>query len=425
MTQNFLQKAAGIAGDVSSLISPVGGIVSAVKGIGSLLGLGGKSDEELMREQAELQYKYQTKLNEQQQEYARENAETEYSRQRELTADQFTLEKQGKRAAGMSTVMGDGSHLGAASVPSIATPNAGSAGMADPNIFADRQYKEMQNAVGLASVLSTMQKNNAEVEGIELDNNLKRESLASQLSILRSKASSAASRASIDKIQARIDSLYADSNAHYDNIMKEVAASFAKDKATADLQQTLQTIENLKMQYKKGSQEYKNLVTAGDYAAEQLRQLVVAGAYQPKMLDLALRKGNSEVGNINMDSRLKGAQIGLAIAQTSKTNSERDGIELDNDLKFATNKAKARICEEMMKTAIMNNVPTDIRGLIKEAVFRLDVGDLPWTARKQASDALDVLIKQEANKRGNDNVQSNIAMYQSLKNLFDFGDAIK
>lgn len=175
--QSFLSKAAGIAGDVSSLISPVGGIVSAVKGIGSLLGLGGKSDEELMREQAELQYKYQTKLNEQQQQFARENAETEYSRQRELTADQFTLEKQGKRAAGMSTVMGDGSHLGAASVPSIATPNAGSAAMADANIGTDRQYKLMQESIGASSLLkdialSHSQKANldADTSGKELEN---------------------------------------------------------------------------------------------------------------------------------------------------------------------------------------------------------------------------------------------------------------
>lgn len=418
-----LKSAAGVVADVGSLISPIGGIASAVKGVGNLLGIGGKSDEELMREQAKLQYEYQTKLNEQQQEYARENAETEYNRQRELTSDQFSLEKQGKRAAGMSVAFGEGSSsVGAATVPSIASPYAGSAGLAAPNIATDRQYKQMESAIGLGSMLSTVQKQSAEVKGIELDNELKLGSLKSNLSILRSKADSAEAKASIDKIQAKIDSLYAVENASYDNIMKEVASSFAKEQATADLQYTIQSIENLKMQYKKGSQEYNNLVTAGKFAEEQLRQLVVQGAYQPKMLDLALRKGNAEVGNINMDTSLKGAQKGLAVAQTDKTISEREGIELDNDLKFATNKDKAELVHQMMKTAYMKNVPTDIRSIIQEAVYRGDVSGLSYHERQIAANALQVLINQEANKRGNDNVQSNISLYKSALELFDVSD---
>lgn len=48
--QSTLGKIADVAADVGSIISPVGGIVSAVKGVGNLLGIGGKSDEELMRE---------------------------------------------------------------------------------------------------------------------------------------------------------------------------------------------------------------------------------------------------------------------------------------------------------------------------------------------------------------------------------------
>ena len=419
-----LKSAAGVVADVGSLISPIGGIASAVKGVGNLLGIGGKSDEELMREQAKLQYEYQTKLNEQQQEYARENAETEYNRQRELTSDQFSLEKQGKRAAGMSVAFGEGSSsVGAATVPSIASPYAGSAGLAAPNIATDRQYKQMESAIGLGSMLSNVQKQSAEIKGIELDNNLKLGSLKSNLSILRSKADSAEAKASIDKIQAKIDSLYAVENASYDNIMKEVASSFAKEQATADLQYTIQSIENLKMQYKKGSQEYNNLVTAGEFAKEQLRQLIVQGAYQPQMLDLALRKGNAEVGNIDMDTRLKSAKIDTEASQQTVNYANARVLNSNANVLSATEEERKSIIQSSCFRALMDNVPTSLAEKVKHAVATSNYRSLTSSEQKQVIDAINFLLEKEYDNKANESTLYNISVFRSLLGAFgDVGD---
>ena len=113
-----------LAGNFDSLGKIAGGITgigSAVSGVADLLGFGGPSQEELQAQALKMQYEYQTKLNEQQQEYARENADTEYQRQRQMTRDQYSLNKQGMLDAGLS-VAGDGFQVRNASSPSIASP---------------------------------------------------------------------------------------------------------------------------------------------------------------------------------------------------------------------------------------------------------------------------------------------------------------
>ena len=241
-----MNTAADVGKSVSSIISPVSGITSAIKGIGSLLGFGGgKSDEELMREQAKLQYEYQTKLNEQQQEFARENAATEYERAREMTSDKYLLDKQGRRAAGMSVAMGEGTSVAGESSPNIASPYAGSAGLAQPNIATDRQYKQMESLNAVSQLLA----NNAiaveEKKSLELDNKLKAATLVSDIRKRAAEAKSEEERASMLEYANFVEQSFGYSDRQFENEMKRITAKYLESEKITDLELAKSNIQQL------------------------------------------------------------------------------------------------------------------------------------------------------------------------------------
>lgn len=412
----LLDNLANNADKIGKIAGVIPGIGSAVSGVADLLGFGGPSQEELQAQALKMQYEYQTKLNEQQQEYARENADTEYQRQRQMTRDQYSLNKQGMLDAGLSPA-GDGFQVRNASSPSIASPSAGSVGM--PSFDAGLQYKKMDSLINVASLLSNIKKQGLEAEGVALDNALKQGQFSDKLRKLRAETDSAEQRAVIDRIEAAIQENYGLKNAGFDSVFKQVASEFARENAVTQLQQSKQTLQLLRQQYKKGSKELKQIDQAIRYADEEYRQLIVQGVYQPKMLQADLDNKRADTSNKVMDTRLKNANIGLVRAQEQKTRTDTYGVELDNDLKEMTNYNKSRIVEQMFKTQYMKNVPTTVREQIKEAIYKYDVGNLSYKDRQKAVTALDILIEQEQNQRGNENQKSNISYYQALKDLFD------
>ena len=229
----------------TEILSGVTGATSALKGIGSLLGIGGKSDEELMREQAKLQYEYQTKLNEQQQKYARENAATEYDRAREMTSDKYLLDKQGRRAAGMSVAMGEGTSVAGESAPNIASPYAGSAGLAQPNIATDRQYKQMESLTNVSQLLA----NNAiaveQKKSLELDNQLKAATFVSNLRKKAAEAKSEEERANALEWANIVERTFGYSDRQFENEMKRITAKYLESEKITDLELAKSNIQQL------------------------------------------------------------------------------------------------------------------------------------------------------------------------------------
>ena len=229
----------------TQLLGGVTGATSALKGIGSLFGIGGKSDEELMREQAKLQYEYQTKLNEQQQEFARENAATEYERAREMTSDKYLLDKQGRRAAGMSVAMGEGTSVAGESAPNIASPYAGSAGLAQPNIATDRQYKQMESLTNVSQLLA----NNAiaveQKKSLELDNQLKASTFVSTLRKKAAEAKSEEERANALEWANFVEQSFGYSDRQFENEMKRISAKYLESEKITDLELAKAYIQQL------------------------------------------------------------------------------------------------------------------------------------------------------------------------------------
>lgn len=149
--------------------NPLGTITSGVEALNGIASLFSKNNA------IEKQYKYQKALAEQQQQYARENSLTAYNRQRELTRDQFSLNKEGMRAAGMNTAQGDNTRPAVASVDPIAPPGTGSVGLPQSDAQAAAMRQQSLDSVSRllsdnASRSAAYEKDIAEAEGTRIDN---------------------------------------------------------------------------------------------------------------------------------------------------------------------------------------------------------------------------------------------------------------
>nr|DAH81827.1 MAG TPA: hypothetical protein [Microviridae sp.] len=157
----FLDKFSTGASAASSAVGAVGGVASLL--------FGGSQQ----RKQARYQMRLQQQLNAQQQQYARENAATAYQRQRDLTRDTALLQKTGQQQAGLSTAGDFGGS--AASVSPIAPPSAGSApSLPDPNVSMLAGIQAIQASANSLVQNRTAQ---AQAEGLELQNDIMRQSL--------------------------------------------------------------------------------------------------------------------------------------------------------------------------------------------------------------------------------------------------------
>lgn len=384
--------------NLANVGSAAGGVGSLVSGVASLFGSNG----------AKQQYEYQRKLNEQQQQYARENALLDYQRTRELTADKFQLEKQGKRAAGISTSFTDGSTASAAAVNGVAAPNAGSISLAQN--FSERMAQSASMLSSGASLLRENMLAQRQSENLSLDADLKRSTMLYNVQRAKSESKSADEKAKYDELQNEIleDLGYRRAKAETEDAenkagMSSIQYKYFEQMTLADLKNSLAEID-LKLKQ-------------GHLADEQRRDLI-----RKKYVYQAEIKLKEEQAKVVVP--MAQSQIGLNKSVESKNYSEKYGIELDNDLKEMTNYNKARIVEQMFKTSFMRNVPTTVQEQIKEAVYYMNQGVLTPESRKIAIRALDILIKQEVNQRGNANTKSNIEVYQALKDWLNPSDYV-
>lgn len=384
--------------NLANVGSAAGGVGSLVSGVASLFGSNG----------AKQQYEYQRKLNEQQQQYARENALLDYQRTRELTADKFQLEKQGKRAAGISTSFTDGSSASAAAVNGVAAPNAGSISLAQN--FSERMAQSASMLSSGASLLRENMLAQRQSQNLALDADLKSTTMLYNIQRAKGEAKSAEEKSKYDELQNEIldDLGYRKAKAETEDAenkagMSSIQYKYFEQMTLAELKKNLAEV-NLKLKQ-------------GHLADEQRRDLIRKQyVYQA---EIKLKEEQAKVVVPMAQS-----QISLNKSVEDKNYSEKYGIELDNDLKEMTNYNKARIVEQMFKTSFMRNVPTTVQEQIKEAVYDMNQGVLTPESRKIAIRALDILIKQEANQRGNANTKSNIEVYQALKDWLNPSDYV-
>ena len=304
-------------------------MIGALIGAGaSLLGniFGSHSAAKQQRQQAQMQYEYQTKLNEQQQNYARENALTDYERQRQLTEDTALLEKLGKRNAGINTAMTQDSSVGAASsVNGIAAPNAGSA----PNVssLGDLQYQSMQTATGygnfassLVDLLSSIKlkkseedKNKADTTGKQIENSFAIDQQEAEL------------RAKYDK--HLIDKTEYDKQMNELDVLRKTAKARVKEEEERAKQSEEQTKQSqietrIKEQQELYAQKQNEILDiTKDMNKEQLKQLQFITDHQLEKYNADLREQYSRIAANKASAAASYAAASLSAAQTLYTNT--------------------------------------------------------------------------------------------------------
>lgn len=317
--------------NLANVGSAAGGVGSLVSGVGSLFGSNG----------AKQQYEYQRKLNEQQQQYARENALLDYQRTRELTADKFQLEKQGKRAAGISTSFTDGSSASAAAVNGVAAPNAGSISLAQN--FSERMAQSASMLSSGASLLRENMLAQRQSQNLALDADLKRSTMLYNIQRAKGEAKSAQEKSKYDELQNDIleDLGYRKAKAETEDAenkagMSSIQYKYFEQMTLADLQNKLADTQ-LKLKNR-------------DLSDEQRRDLIRKQyVYQA---EIKLKEEQAKVVVPMAQS-----QIGVAEEQKKNIKEDTRGKRLSNDVseKLQPYQVANMIKDAKLRSLILDN----------------------------------------------------------------------
>lgn len=341
-------------------------------------------------------YKNKRKLAAQQQAYAVENATTAYQRQIELTANQALLARNGASAAGLSTAGFDGSGVSAASV-SQASPNDGGS-LPSSAEYINSMLRGVdtlnasigqlrENAVADAQVSKLL----SEKHGQDLSNTY------NQMTLLNR----AIQQGYITKEQGgKAMSAVAQGLADDKNLIYRSDAQTTIDKANA---KTITEMNDLELRERRAriDSEIARKENLGE-STENLKK-------EREEIDSRIRLNDANAHKADVDASLA---PGIAASQISVNNANARVANENADYLHATQDERKALVTQTLKQITMANAPTDIKSQIKEVLYKVEQGKpVSRKEREIALDALNVLIKQEANKRGNDNVLSNIQMY--------------
>ena len=324
------------------ILNPISAGVGIVGGLSSLV-----FGQSQARKQARYQQRMQLQLMEKQQQYAKENAATDYARQRALITDNATLEKRGKQLAGLSTAGDFGN--GSASVSPISAPSAPSApNLPDPN---QTLLNGIQMVQGSLKDLIANRYATAQAESLELDNEIKRNSLPELTagSKGRGKSDWAAGQKATGTLQSDIktakanaisadnaawvsenDAAYASANAFanaqtaYNNMLSAKQAfelakqqykkgdleyQLAQDLYQYQVQEAQQTVANLRKTGRKIDVETNNAVKQGQFIDEQIFGKRLENKYLRKTMASRIRSVNLDNLNKKLDAKLKEKNI--------------------------------------------------------------------------------------------------------------------
>lgn len=285
--------------DIGGAASSFSAVGSAIKGVSGLLGIG-RTDP--VKQQKQL-LDYQNKLNQQ-------NATTAYERQRQLTQDSALLNKNGLRAAGQNTALGDASSTSAASVQQSAAP---SASPLPTSSDIDSQYASMANNASSIlqnhmSVSADARLKRSQAQLNETDALTRLSENATRLAKLRGEAKSADEKAIVDRLQREILQKFGMSNAELENNIKasEAIAAMADSAVRgswnkAQYDKTISEIDLLVSQKGVSDEQKKNLKeTRKNLIAERAE---IASRTAKNYSDIKVN--NANISNINEDTNSK------------------------------------------------------------------------------------------------------------------------
>lgn len=296
-----------------------------------------------------IDYNYQKKLMERQQQYNRENATTAYNRQRELTQDQAYLSQLGKMKAGINTAFGtDGNVTSSANVDQASPVSIPSPlGMGQQLSTSLRSF--MQD-----SLVNAQRKNvDADTDAKNIDNATR--ALKNALEIGKQKQDIGVSMLNYarDALKFAVDKQYynrqqaaktdeMEQNAKRAEALQQIEAinaKFAEAKTEADINILKQQFENLKKVYD---------LTDAQIVTEKGKPRVQL----------------SEVNRNNASANQSNTAAALNVANTENVEEQTKGVKLNNEYlsKTLTDRVNQQGYETLIKK--VESLPKNYRDVV-------------------------------------------------------------
>lgn len=355
-----------VLGDIGAVGNAVTPIVGAAQGVMNLLGIGGNDAEEAAKQQ----YEMQRRLNQQQQEYARENAAMDYSRTRDLTTDKYALELQGKRDAGLSTTLADGTSVATPSVNPVAAPNAGSVGM--PQTETDIQYKQMLSIGRLSEMFTHSANAVQDIQAKVMENQKTSATMMAYISKAISESNEAESKAILTRTLANIEQTYGMQSRQADTLIKQITAKYAEANEVAQINIAIEQYKNLREDRRRSKKE-REFMDEQIKVLEKKRDLLVAQTTGQKLTNETIVPVAQSQINKNNAEAFKANQEGVTVQQLREPLvqlKESEAWKSQRDL-----------------------IPTTAREFVQETLARLQNGyEVDDDLKKKAENVQELLV---------------------------------
>lgn len=314
-----------------------GGLLSSLGGVaGSLAG-------------GALDYRYQKKLMERQQEYNSENATTAYNRQRELTQDQAYLSQLGKLKAGINTAFGTDGNVTSSSNVDQASPVSIPSPMGLGQQLGTSLRSFMQDSLVNAqrkNVESDTTARNIDNATRAMENALKIKKLNQDIGVGMLNYAKDAFKFAVDKQyydrqqSAKTDEM--EQNAKRADALQQIEAinaKFAEAKTDADINILKQQFENLKKVYD---------LTDAQIVTEKGKPRVQL----------------SEVNRNNASANQSNTAAALNVANTVNVEEQTKGVKLNNEYlsKTLTDRVNQQGYETLIKK--VESLPKNYRDVV-------------------------------------------------------------
>ena len=315
-------------------------------GVGLLSSLGGAAGSLVG---GAMDYRYQKKLMERQDEYNKENATTAYQRQRELTQDQAYLSQLGKLKAGINTAFGtDGNVTSSANVDQ-ASP------VSIPSPFGMGQQLSTSLRSFMQDSLVNAQRKNVESDTTakNIDNATRAMENALKIKKLNQDIGVGMLNYAKDAFKFAVDKQYYD---------RQQSAKTDEMEQTAKRAEALQQIEAINAKFAEAKteadinilkQQFENLKKVYDLTDAQ----IVTEKGKPRVQLSEIRKNNASANQSNTASALN-------VANTENVEEQTKGVKLNNEYlsKTLTDRVNQQGYETLIKK--VESLPHNYRDVV-------------------------------------------------------------
>jgi len=341
-------------------------IGAGIATIGSLIGGAASSQAAAIEDKKaqERQYQYQTKLNQQQEQYALKNSAISNQYQRSLIHDSALLEKSGLVAAGLSPASMSSGSFGtvSGSDAKVDTPSAGAAGSFNSAGEASaRNWSDFASDVSQAMLMSAeIQNKQAQTKGQQIDNTFKAAQYEADLENKKALSRQSDSQSTLNAAQEMLQKAVADDRLSQNKWLSETdefGVSNRTKSNTYDLNAKKYEAYKGNVEYQQEQSKANVSDTVANLSVEQMRQDLQNSIDQNKVLLSQAKLNDAQRAYVVKQTVVAMKQASLLGQQTKAQEIEnaRNGIKFF--IEYSTKEQRLEVERVLNEAAMRGSVP--------------------------------------------------------------------